>query len=142
MSDEEKKIIIDEDWKAQVEREKQQEEAGKSADELREEKVETLSLFDNLVASVSAQALMALGLVAQENQVEVYIDLETARHMIDTLVMLREKTEGNRTDEESRNLNEAISELQRVFSVRVQQAQEAPSSQPEGAPSDADNQPN
>ena len=34
------------------EREKQQEEARKSADELRDEKVESLSLLDNLVAAV------------------------------------------------------------------------------------------
>lgn len=132
MADDEKKIIIDEDWKAQVEREKREAEAQKTAPELREEHQENLSLFDNLVASIAAQALMALGLVAQEEQVEVYVDLNAARHMIDTLMMLREKTAGNRSDEESRNLDEAISELQRVFAVRVQQAQQAPPRPPAG----------
>ena len=134
MADDDKKIFIDEDWKAQVEREKQEAEAHKPASELREERQEDLSLFDNLVASVAAQTLMALGLVAQEDQVEVYVDLGTAKHMIDTLMMLRDKTKGNLSDDESRNLAEAISELQRVFSVRVQQAQQAP----QGPPTDPD----
>jgi hypothetical protein len=134
MADDEKKIIIDEDWKAQVEREKQEAEAQKTVSELKEEQVEELSLFDNLVASVSAQALMAMGLVGQENQVEVYIDLNVAKHMIDTLMMLREKTEGNLSDDEVRNLAEAIGELQRVFAVRVQQAQETAASPPSSEP--------
>lgn len=132
MADDEKKIIIDEDWKAQVEREKREAEAQKTASELREEHQEQLSLFDNLVASIAAQALMALGLVGHEDQVEVYVDLNSAKHMIDTLMMLREKTAGNLSDDESKNLAEAISELQRVFAVRVQQAQQAPQPPPTG----------
>ncbi len=132
MTDDEKKIIIDEGWKAQVEREKAEAEAQKPVAELREEQAEEMSLFDNLVASVAAQALMAMGLVGQEDQVEMYIDLNLAKHMIDTLMMLREKTSGNLSDDELRNLNEAVSELQRVFAVRVQQSRQAPTVPPEG----------
>lgn len=132
MSDDEKKIVIDEDWKSQVERERQEAQAAEPASEPREEEIEELSIFDNLVASLSAQTLMSLGLVAQEDEAEVYIDFNSARQLIDILMMLREKTEGNLTDVESANLKEAVGELQRVFTARVQQSQEAPTDLPGG----------
>lgn len=129
MSEEEQKIIIDEGWKAKVEREREavaEKSKSAAANEVDEDGApEELSLFDNLVASLSAQAMMALGLVAPEGQQRVMVDLGMASHLIDTLRMLLEKTAGNVTEDESANLKEAVSELQRVFGVRVQQADEA-----------------
>ena len=64
---------------------------------------------------------MALGLAAEEGQKQVYVDLGAARHLIDTLIVLRDKTKGNLTADEDANLSEAIAELQRVFAVRATQ---------------------
>jgi len=133
MADEEPKIIIDEGWKAQVERER--EEAEKQADVAPESTVDELeeagmSLFDYLVSTLAAQTMISLGLVAEEGQEKVVVDLGTAQHLVETLTMLREKTEGNLSEDERKNLNEAIPELQRVFALRAQQAREAAMQQP------------
>lgn len=125
MGDEKPSIIVDEDWKSKVAREREEAETQKPASELGEEEAEALSLFDNLIASLASQTLMALGLVGAEDQTEVYVDLGMAKHLIDTLMVIREKTAGNLSDEETRNLAEAISELQRVFATRAQHASEA-----------------
>ena len=53
------------------------------------------------------------------------VDIAQAKYLIDTLMMLRDKTQGNLTPEEEGVLSESISELQRVYVVRTQQAQEA-----------------
>lgn len=129
----EKKIFIDEDWKSQVEREREQARAPKDTSQAdaavpegeEDLKQAGLTLFDYLVSTLAAQTMMALGLVAEEGQTQVMVDLGGARHLIDSLMMLREKTNGNLTADETANLNEAISELQRVFAVRATQVREA-----------------
>ena len=133
MAEEEPKIIIDEDWKAQVERER--EEAERQAEEAPQDAGDELteagmSLFDYLVSTLAAQTMISLGLVTEEGQDKVVVDLGTANHLIDSLMMLREKTQGNLTADEEKNLGEAIAELQRVFAARAQQAREAAMQKP------------
>lgn len=129
----EKKIFIDEDWKSKVEREREEARVakevpkdGEAAPEGEEDLQQAgMTLFDYLVSTLAAQTMMALGLVAEEGQTQVMVDLGGARHLIDSLMMLREKTKGNLTADEDANLNEAIGELQRVFAVRATQVREA-----------------
>ena len=121
MSDDTPEIFIDEGWKNQVEREKELLEVVPP----KENAVAEFTLFEELVSTLSAQTLFALGLMVQEGQAQVTVDLDAAKHMIDTLMMLRDKTANNLSPEESTNLEKAISELQRVFAARIQQAQQA-----------------
>ena len=121
MSDDTPEIFIDEGWKDQVEREKESLEVVPPKEDAEAE----FTLFDELVSTLSAQTLFALGLMVQEGQAQVTVDLDAAKHMIDTLMMLRDKTANNLSPEESTNLEQAISELQRVFAARIQQAQQA-----------------
>lgn len=137
MPDEERKIIIDEDWKAQVERER--EEAQRKAREAQAaakpegeqaaapaaEEEGPESLFMTLVSNLAAQAMMALGVIVPRGEKEVLVDLQLGKHLVDTLMMLRDKTKGNITPRERGLLDEAISELQRVYAVRAQQIHEA-----------------
>lgn len=131
MSDEEPKIFIDEDWKSQVDREReealQQQETPEPKDSPDEqgEAPDDTSLFEVMFSGMAAQAMMALGLMAEEGQKEVMVDLGLAKHLIDTMAMLQEKTKGNLTEREEASLGQAVSELQRAFSVRAQQAQES-----------------
>jgi hypothetical protein len=124
------KIIIDEDWKSKVDREREEareksdKELSKGATKSELQEAD-LTLFDYLVSTLAAQTVMALGLAAEEGQKQVYVDIGAAKHLIDSLVMLREKTKGNLTQDEDANLNEAIAELQRVFAVRATQVREA-----------------
>ena len=66
--------------------------------------------FDMLVLSLAMQAQMELGGggMSQEGQAP---NLEIARHTIDLLAMLREKTKGNLSMEENRMLENTLTEL-------------------------------
>lgn len=141
MADEERKIITDEDWKARVQREKEEAQRKAEAEKSQASGGEAESgtagqegqgggesddLFMSLLGSLVTQAMYALGMVPQqEGQQQVQVDITTAKQLIDMLIMLRSKTQGNLTSEESSQLDEAISELQRVFVTRQKQVQEA-----------------
>lgn len=136
---EQQKIIIDEGWKSQVQKEKeaarkareeadaanpaQDEPAAEAPPE--EQGGEPLSPFLALVQSIATQTLFALGIIAPQGAEQVMVDIQGAKITIDMLLALHEKTEGNLTDDEKGHLTETIAELQRVYVVRAQQAQEA-----------------
>lgn len=125
--EEEPKIIIDEGWKSQVEREKEEQILAEDADVSDEEGIspDDMSVFETLISTLAAQTMMALGVIAPEGQEKVYVDLTYSRHLIDTLMMLQDKTQGNLTEEEGAILEQAIGELQQVYVARAQQSQDA-----------------
>jgi len=109
----EKKIIVDEDWKSQVESDR---------DDLRQAGPEVASpssdpaasipapTFESLVVSIATQAMGCLGQMADEEGNPI-IDLEMGKHMIDTLAVLEEKTKGNLTSAEASMLENVIHQL-------------------------------
>jgi len=121
---EEKKIIVDEDWKAEAQREKEilaaQEEAEKK--KTPEEKQARGPLpqgnFAALISMLTTQALFALGLLQVKGQEKKEPDLEMAKYNIDMLETLEEKTKGNLTKEEETVLANTINEL-RMGYVKV-----------------------
>ena len=121
---EEKKIIIDEDWKAEAQKEKEilaaQEEAEKKKKQ--EEKPTRGPLpegnFAALISMLTTQALFALGLIQVKGQEEKEPDLEMAKYNIDILETIQEKTKGNLTKEEEAVLSNTLNEL-RMGYVRV-----------------------
>lgn len=128
-SEDEPKIVIDEDWKARVQREK--EEAARKAEEAQsqnpkgEEKEEPVSVFVSLVQRLGFEGAMALGLVAPQDTKEVMIDLDLAQWVIDVMMDLREKTRDRLTPEEQSQLTSTLADLQRVYVMRSQQVHEA-----------------
>lgn len=149
MADEERKIFIDEDWKARAQREKEEarrlaeaekEKAsqpraeaqtppagsgvapgGAEADELAGDEGPS---FLALVSSLATQTMFALGVLVPRGSQQVYVNLDEARFTLDLLAILREKTKGNLTPEEDGQLTATLAELQEVYVARVQQAQE------------------
>ncbi len=121
---EEKKIIVDEDWKAEAQKEKEtlaaQEEAEKK--KTQEEKQARGPLpqgnFAALISMLMTQALFALGLLQVKGQEKREPDLEMAKYNIDMLETLEEKTKGNLTKEEETVLANTINEL-RMGYVKV-----------------------
>lgn len=120
---EDKKIIIDEDWKTQVEREKEeianapeQPEGEPAPGQIPE------ATFTTLVTAIGTQALMMLGQIADPSSGQPMYHPELARHHIDSLVVLQEKTEGNLNEEEKTMIDQFITELRQVF-VAMQNAQ-------------------
>ncbi len=131
MSDEEKKIIIDEDWKAKVQKEKEElqkkleEEKAKKGEEEEASTEDITPSFETIVGILSTDAMLALGVIAPQGSQQVIIDLEQAQFFIDLLIILRDKTKGNLTPQEEGILKNSIAQLQEIYLVRYQQYQEA-----------------
>lgn len=122
-SNKEQRIIVDEDWKAQVEREKAG--AGQKSDSRNDQDPPmpppTLTA---LASSLAMQALAALGLLPDPLTGKVEVRLNRARHLIDSVNLLYEKTKGNITEEESRAMEEMLHELRLTF-IQVQSRHES-----------------
>ncbi len=71
--------------------------------------------FDFLVASLQFQAQVAMGAISLGDDSKDQVDLDAARHFIDLLAMLEEKTKGNLTLEEGLHLNNGLTELRFRF---------------------------
>lgn len=118
----EKKIIIDEDWKEQAQKEKDilaKEEEAKAKQEKQQQKGRRGPLpKGNLAALISmlvTQTFFALGLLQVEGQEPREPDLELAKYNIDMLETLQEKTKGNLTDEEARVLTETLGQVRMAY---------------------------
>lgn len=135
MSNDEKKskIVTDESWKAQARAEKErlsEEEKKKSpppsgaAEQKAAGPKSTGPLppanFMTLVNSLVVQILFSLGRIGDPNAKESPpVNLDLAKHHIDMLQVLEDKTQGNLTDEEKKALALALHE------VRLQYVQAA-----------------
>ena len=124
--DPKKKLIIDEDWKSQVEAEK---EAAQKAEES-PTSAESETSADRrgpmppadltfLVGTMYMQGAIALGLIPNPVTSKQEVQPEQTKHTIDLLTMLQQKTEGNRTAEETEELETVLHELRLAY-VTVQ----------------------
>jgi len=71
--------------------------------------------FSTFILSLNTSALVHLGQIPDPVTNEKRVDLVLARHTIDTLDMLREKTKGNLTKEEENLLNSILYELRILY---------------------------
>jgi hypothetical protein len=114
---EEKKIIIDENWKEEAQKEKEilaaQEEAEKEQTQDEESPRGPLpeGNFAALVSMLTTQALFALGLLHVKGQEKREPDLELAKYNIDMLQILEDKTKGNLTEQEETVLSNTLNDL-------------------------------
>jgi hypothetical protein len=67
--------------------------------------------FSTFVLSLSHSALVQLGDAPHPDTQKIEPDLEAARHTIDLLTMMEEKTKGNLTGEEERLLAQLLFDL-------------------------------
>jgi hypothetical protein len=120
MSEPKPKIIVDDDWKSKVEAEKQVADQQQQQREQHsaEYRVPPAS-FAVLVSTLTSQALVSLGQIPDPYSGQAIADLEIAKHFIDTLAMLEEKTRGNLSAEEKAMLDDVLHQLRLAF-VAVQ----------------------
>lgn len=90
--------------------------------------------FEFLVYSLRMQAEMRLGLIPMGDEPDAQPDLPSARHAIDLLAMIAEKTRGNLTLEEQRLIENSLTELRFRF---VQVSGPKPATEPDAAESAA-----
>jgi hypothetical protein len=86
-------------------------------------------LFMNLLALFHSLAWQQLGKVKNPASGEVERNLEGARGLIDTIEMLKTKTEGHRGPEEDRFLDEVLKELRLNYVDEVNKDQKNPTEQ-------------
>ena len=99
---------VDESWKEQVSKEKQeQKEAGKF--------VPPEPDFKFFITTLTLQASIALGHVPNPVTNKTEEDLTQAKFLIDTLGMLQEKTRNNLNQEESGLLENLLFELRNAY---------------------------
>ena len=78
---------------------------------------------------------MALGGFRDPNSEKVMVDLELAKHHIDTLKVLEEKTAGNLDEEEKKLMEQASYQVQMLFLQVVQHVSgQQPGQQPDPVP--------
>ncbi len=118
----------DDSWKAQAQKEKERlEEKARADDTARELPPPS---FMGFIGELGIQALLALGLMAVEGQ-PPQRDLPVARHTIDLLAILQEKTKGNLKPEEAKQLEELLHSLRLNF-ARVSRSPAEPEKKPGG----------
>jgi Domain of unknown function (DUF1844) len=120
----EKKIIIDEDWKSQVQREKEQaakapqagasdtaaERPGRAA-----EAAMPPASLEMLLTMLATEALMALGQMPHPMTGEFHLDRNQAKYLIDMIEMLSDKTKGNLTAPEEQLIENVLHQMRLVF---------------------------
>ncbi|MEX0937470.1 MAG: DUF1844 domain-containing protein [Pirellulales bacterium] len=129
-----KKIFIDEDWKSQVEAEReaarQQKQPSSEASDPSSEASDTVerakpadptagqmppATFQMLVTTLATEAMVGLGQIPLPGLSEPTVNLAQAKYFIDTLEVLEEKTRGNLTTEESQSLTDLLYQLRLAY---------------------------
>lgn len=140
-------LQVDSDWKAQAQREKQ-----KLAEKDQQRKAaETPSPgpagasgsrapagerfpeadFAGLMNMMVSQALLALGAMAHPQTGQPHVDLDLARHMIDLLGVLDDKTKGQLDETETKQLATTLYELRSTY-VQIANASRSPATGGQG----------
>ena len=122
MAEEEKGFVIKDrrsfDEEGELKGEKPQDEEGKkeeTKEETKKDDAKRVPLpevnFNSLIFSLSSSALFHLGEIADPQTGKKDKDLSLAKHSIDTIALLKEKTKGNLTDEEEKFLESILTDM-------------------------------
>jgi len=68
-----------------------------------------------LMSTLATQTMASLGMIGDPATGEANVNRPMAKHFIDTLAMLQEKTQGNLTEEEAAHLRDALHQLRMAY---------------------------
>jgi hypothetical protein len=119
----EKKIIIDEDWKSQVQAEKEAASKSKPAEspgaapssQAPGDMPMPPASFELLLTMLATEAMVALGQIANPVTGKVDVHRGQAQYLIDLIDVLRDKTKGNLTPGEEQLIETLLHQLHMVF---------------------------
>ena len=131
---EEPKIIVDEDWKSQVEKEKEQLRQAEADKPPEPNSDIPEASFQVLMATLGTQAMAMMGLLPNPDGSKPETHLGMARHLVDMMGVLEEKTKGNLTEEEAAALKENLHQLRMAYVAVSQQASVPAPNEPEATP--------
>lgn len=124
----ENKLIIDEDWKSQVQAEKaaggESASTGGSAGGTQASQQHVPdpgdipmppASLDMLITTLATEVLVALGAVPHPATGQTQVHRNQAQFLIDTIDVLRQKTKGNLTPDEQQMIESVLHQLRMVF---------------------------
>ncbi|MBN2210397.1 MAG: DUF1844 domain-containing protein [Sedimentisphaerales bacterium] len=123
-ADKKPSVIHDEDWKQQAQKEKEKFSETKEAEGTTTQGGKAAGAYEDmppasfltLVNSLVVQTLYSLGRLGDpESKKAPPVNLDLAKHHIDMLGVLEEKTKGNLTAEESQGLSMALHEMRMLY---------------------------
>ncbi|MBI1249225.1 DUF1844 domain-containing protein [bacterium] len=127
-SDPEKKIHVDSDWKEQVRQEKENLASEEAPQAPPAESSESTNPspegapvefppadFSFLISMLATQAFAAMGQIPDPSTGQATKHPEVAKHMIDLLAVLQEKTKGNLSTDEDAVLENMLHQLRMVY---------------------------
>ena len=82
--------------------------------------------FSTFVAMLANNIMMFLGQIPEPVSQQRHLDLGQAKHTIDVLIMLQDKTQGNLTTEEAQLLDDVLQQLQMAFVSVSRQVESTP----------------
>ena len=117
--DESPKIQVDSDWKAQAQAEKEKLTEQSKASATGEDGSDAAggpgrippASFEALLSTLATQALFAMGAIPDPASGQRIQHMDLARHHIDMISVLEEKTKGNLTEDEASMLGSTAYEL-------------------------------
>lgn len=128
---EEPKIIVDEDWKSKVERERAEAETEAVAEESTvadssgnadAAPAPPPADISMLVTTLLTQAMAAMGQLPGEEGKAPEVNMPYAKHFIDLVGIIEEKTKGNLTAEESKFITESLHQVRMLYVATSQSA--------------------
>jgi hypothetical protein len=115
----EKKIIIDEDWKQEAKKEKDvlaaEEEQKKEEQQTQHRGPLPKGDLAALISMLTTQAFFSMGAFKIEGQEDHEPDLELARYNIDMLETIEEKTKGNLSEQEEKVLKDTLNQVRMAY---------------------------
>ena len=117
-------LHVDSDWKAEAQAEKDRlaaEEKSQAGEGGAGQQLPPAD-FKTLVSEIVTQAMFAMGMIPDPKTGQRVAILDLAKHHVDTLGVLQEKTAGNLEEEEQKLLDQALHELRMHFVALSQEA--------------------
>lgn len=113
-NDETPKIHIDSDWKAEAQAEKERLATDSESEESKSEGLPEAN-FQTLVSTMATQALFAMGAIPDPRTGQRMVHLDLARHHVDMIGVLEEKSAGNLSEDEQKLVSTTLHELRSTY---------------------------
>ena len=113
-NDETPKIHIDSDWKAEAQAEKERLATDSEPEESKSEGLPEAN-FQTLVSTMATQALFAMGAIPDPRTGQRMVHLDLARHHVDMIGVLEEKSTGNLSEDEQKLVSTTLHELRSTY---------------------------
>jgi len=108
-------LHVDQDWKTEAKQEKDRLARAEAENQTRAARQMPPASFAVLLSSLATQILFALGLIEDPVSRQKMINLDLARHHIDMLDVLKQKTKGNLADDEQKALDQILYDMRMRF---------------------------